>query len=396
MNSSTSKLWTGQFAIIIFMTFLFFLCLQMLTGGFPIFVTGFSQSPALGGIMTTAFMLAAIITRPIIGIIMHKLNMKRLLSVVLLCVLACIIASYNQQAMPLLILLRILEGIGFGISTTLLATLATNLIPQGRLGEGIGYFGMATSLGTTLGPMFALSILNSSSFNILLVVTMILSALTFICGLFIKNNKSVQPGPDLKGSLISYAFDKKAFLPCFLVMLFYVTFSGIVNFINGFGEEIHIGAKVSIFFLINAVIMVVIRPFSGKIYDRMGHKFLIYPAAVCGFIGLILMAMGKSFTTLIIAAVLYGIAYGVMQPSFQAWAVSRVSADKKGTANAMSLSFMDLGMALGSATLGGVAGLTSYKAMYGISSLLIIALLLIYMTKHSKVRKIEKANREAA
>lgn len=358
----------------------------MLTGGFSIFVTEFSHNPTLGGVMTTVFMLAAIITRPVTGILMHKINIKKVLCVMLLFVLVCIMISYNQQVIPLLISIRILEGIGFGVTTTLLATLATNLIPEERMGEGIGYFGMATSLGTTLGPMIALSILHSFSFKFLLFITMFLIVVSFGFSLFIKikQSPSFAESPIQKESLVDYVFDKRAMLPCFLVMLFYCTYSGIVNFINGLGEEEHLGSKVSLFFLIIAAVIVIVRPFSGKIYDQKGHKYLIYPASICSIIGLILIAFAHDLTTFFIAAVLYGIAYSVMQPSFQAWAVSRVTPDKKGTANAMSLSSMDLGMALGAPVLGGVASLTGYREMYSLSSLLIVALILMYTVRHLK------------
>ncbi|SFC64208.1 Predicted arabinose efflux permease, MFS family [Bacillus sp. OV322] len=374
------KLWTWQYIIIIIMTFLFFLSLQALMGGFPAFVGEITHDPAKGGLMTTSFMLAAIFTRPFIGIFMHKLNMKATLIVTLLFVLITIGLSFGRATFSILVMLRILQGISFGIISTLFATFATNLIPSARIGEGIGYFGMATSLGTTFGPMIALSMLHSYSFNKLLTVMLFITLLTAAGSFFIKNNQgapAAKPVPDK--SLFEFAFDKRAFLPCLLVALFYITFSGIVNFIDGLGAANHFGGKVSIFFLIVAGMMVFTRPFSGKIYDRFGHKLLIYPASVSGIIGLILLAFTHNFAMLSAAAVFYGIAYGIMQPTFQAWAVSRVTPEKKGTANAMSLSFMDLGMAIGAGTLGNVAVEIGYNATYGLSSFLIFLLVFLYM-----------------
>lgn len=348
--------------------------------------------------MTTAFMIAGIFTRPLIGIFIHKVNMKRILTVSLLLVLICMVISLGQVSIPLLMLLRALEGICFGAATTLLATFATNLIPHERIGEGIGYFGMATSLGTTLGPMFALSFLHAYSFNSLLILTAGIVIFTFIISLFIKNTHmhSKVEKPVRNGSLWSYAFDKRALLPCLLVMLFYFTFAGIVNFIGGWGSETHLNGPVSLFFLINAIVMLLIRPVSGKVYDKWGHKFLIYPGAISAIIGLLLLSVSHNFTTFIVAAVFYGFAYGIMQPSFQAWAVSSVSPDKKATANAMSLSFMDLGMALGSVTLGSLAGQISYRMMYGYSSIFIIMLLVIYMVAHFKKIKSKAIKQKAA
>ncbi len=396
MKTTSSRLWSMQFVFIILVTFLFFLALQMLTEAFPVHVTKTTHSPATGGLMTTAFMLAGIMTRPLIGIFMHKVNMKRILIAALVFVFVCIGFSYGQSAISFLIILRALEGICFGAATTLLATFATNLIPHERIGEGIGYFGVATSLGTTLGPMLALSFLNTFSFNTLLMITMGIIIVAFVFSLTIKNFQNLSELPARSGTVLSYAFDKGALLPSFLVMLFYFTFAGIVNFIGGWGDAVHLKGPVSFFFLINAIVMLLIRPISGKVYDKFGHKFLIYPGGIAGIIGLFLLAFSHSFSMFIAAAILYGLAYGVMQPSFQAWAVSRVSPEKKGTANAMVLSFMDLGMALGSVALGSLAGQISYSMMYGCSSILIIVLLSVYMIGHFKKRKADAAEQKAA
>jgi len=379
----SSKIWTSQFTLIIFMTLSFYLALQMLTAGFSVFVTERSCDPTLGGAMTTAFMLAAILTRPIIGILMHKINSKKGLRLILLFVLVFIISCYGQHDIYFLLILRIFEGIGFGVTTTLLATLATNLIPIERLGEGIGYFGMATSLGTTLGPMIALAILHTSSFKILLLVTVFLILITLSFSLFIKVN-TIEASSSVairQQPIMNFVFDKRALIPCLLVMLFYCTYSGVVNFINGLGQEEQLGSQVSLFFLIISVVIVLVRPVSGKIYDQMGHRYLIYPASICSVVGLILIGYTHELLMLFIAAILYGIAYSIMQPSFQALAISQVSADKKGTANAMALSAMDLGMALGAPILGVVVNQTGYREMYSLSSLLIVALVLIYMKK---------------
>ncbi|WP_245602120.1 MFS transporter [Peribacillus kribbensis] len=398
IQQEKTKLWTWQFTIIILTTFIFFLGLQALMGGFPAFVTGITHVPSKGGLMTTAFMLAAIITRPFIGILMHKLNIKKTLIITLLFVIITIVLSFGMESFPALILLRILQGMGFGIITTLLATLATNLIPSERLGEGIGYFGMATSLGTTFGPMIALTVVHSFSFQNLLLFTFILIIIAVLGSFFIKSRKNdpaVRPVQGKK-SVLDYAFEKQALLPCLLVCLFYITFSGIVNFIDGLGSEYHFGGKVSLFFLIIAGMMILTRPLSGRIYDRHGHKFLIYPASVSGIIGLILLTLTHSFPMLCASALFYGVAYSVMQPTFQAWAVSRVSPDKKGTANAMSLSFMDLGMAIGAGTLGNLASFVGYNATFGYSGILLLLLLGIYLAGHIAASAVNKSMKTSA
>ncbi|HZG74154.1 MAG TPA: MFS transporter, partial [Chondromyces sp.] len=70
-------------------------------------------------------------------------------------------------------------------------------------------------------------------------------------------------------------------------------------------------------------------------------------SGIFGVIGLLLLGGANSLWILSVAAVFYGISYGTLHPTLQAWAVSQVGAEKKGTANAMILTGMHLGMAVG-------------------------------------------------
>ena len=396
MDKVKPKLWSLPFFQVIMITFLFFLCLHMLNASFPVFVTGVSHNPAVGGMMTTAFMLAAIFTRPFISIFLYKINFKKTINFTLIFIFLCILISYNKVSIPFLLFIRVLEGIGFGIITTLLATMITNIIPRDRLGEGVGYFGMATSLGASLAPVLALSLFHSYSFNSVLLFTLFIVSGIFGCSVFINNNDSTHQTKEnhqkrTNSSIVQSVFNKKALLPSILVFLLCVTFGGVFNFMDGLGGEAGLGANVSLFFLVFMFMMLLIRPISGRIFDKRGHKVLIYPAGICGVIGLLLLGVTNNLMILLISALFYGLAYGTMHPTLQSWAVSQVEPNKKGTANAMILTCMDLGMAVGAPTLGMIAGQIGYRAMYSYTSICIVVILLIYMVKSGQSKHIEAA-----
>lgn len=376
----SSKLWTRPFIAIVLMAFLFFLCLQLLTAGFPAFISDVKNNPAQGGLMTTAFMIAAILTRPLIGVLIHKVHMKMLIIFAIIFVILTVGLSYQQEFVPYLLFLRILHGIGFGVISTVIATMATNIIPSKRIGEGVGYYGLATSIGTSLAPMFALSFLQFFSFDALLGLSICLAIATLILSLFMKNPNTLNASNPVKKqvSFMEYAFDKKALLPCLLTAFFSITLGGVMSFLRELGKEADLGGTVSMFFLIIAMVMMFVRPISGRLFDRKGHKVIIFPATLCGMIGLFLLAITQDTWTLLLAGLFYGIAYGMVAPTLQSLAVSFVSKEKQGTANAMYLSFMDLGMAIGSTGLGILASLTGYHMMYGFSILSLVLLLLIY------------------
>lgn len=378
--NQTSKLWTAQFTAIVLMAFLFFLCLQLLTAGFPAFITDLKNNPAQGGLMTTVFMAAAIATRPFVSSLMQKMDNKKLSLISLGFIAISVGLSFGQDSVGFLLLLRVFHGMGFGIITTIFSTMATNIIPTHRLGEGIGYYGLATSVGTSLGPMLALALLQVFSFNLLIILSIVLTISTLILTLFVKAPKRVVPVKNTvqKVSFKEHAFDRKAFTPAILTAFFSITLGGVISFLRELGKEANIVASISLFFLVLTIMMIMVRPVSGRMFDKYGHKVIIYPATIAGIIGLSLLAFTQNTLTLLIAAVFYGIAYGTVTPTLQALAVSAVPKEKQGTANAMYFSSMDLGMALGSTGLGIVASYTSYHFLYGFSVVFLLGLLLAY------------------
>ncbi|WML32407.1 MFS transporter [Neobacillus sp. OS1-32] len=148
---------------------------------------------------------------------------------------------------------------------------------------------------------------------------------------------------------------------------------------DGLGKESGLGTKISLFFLVFMVMMIIIRPISGIVFDRLGHKILVFPACLFGIAALLLLGITNNVTILLLSAFFYGLSYGVLQPTLQSWAVSQAGPNNKGTANAMILTGMDLGMALGSPLLGWIAGKAGYSAMFGYSSLFLLLLLLVYI-----------------
>ena len=125
--------------------------------------------------------------------------------------------------------------------------------------------------------------------------------------------------------------------------------------------------------------MVIVRSFSGRIFDKYGHKVLMVPGAISGVCALILLSFANSIIWVLISGGLFGIAYAVIQPIVQAWALTLVPPEKKATANSMLLLFMDFGMALGSVVLGLLAKYVGYGISFRYSSIAMIALLLIYL-----------------
>ncbi|WP_067728782.1 MFS transporter [Oceanobacillus damuensis] len=396
MGKEKVKLWTSQYSIIVLLSLVMFASFYMITAGFPIFVTNLSDNPALAGIMTTTLMTSSLITRFFASVIIQKVNRKLLLIISLLYFLGTIGLTFINQSIGFLIFIRALQGIGFSMLTILVFTISSNIVPKSRLGEGIVFFAMSTSVGTTLGPLIAISYLANYSFESLMMLTLVLMSFSLLCSFFTKNTvKQEKESPQETDNepFYKYMFDRRVLLPCILVSLNYMTIAGTVNFVGAFGEEINLGGSISQFFIAQGIAMVLIRMVSGKIFDRFGHRILIIPAAVSGAVGLILLGFSTSMWMVLVSGVLFGIAFAIIHPIGQAWALTLVPPEKKATANSMLLIFIDSGLAIGSIGLGFLAKFVGYGMTFSLSAALMIIILLLYLIGSRKVEPFE-ANKE--
>jgi MFS family permease len=392
MAKEKVKLWTNQYIIIILLSLVMFSSFYMITAGFPIFVSTISDNPAIAGIMTTTLMFASLITRFFASVIIQKVNIKLLLIISLLYFSGTIGLTFVNDSIGFLIVIRALQGIGFCMLTNLVFTISSNIVPKSRLGEGIVFFAMSTSVGTTIGPLIAISYLANYSFQSMMMLTLGLMFFSLVCSFFTKNTvkkekESLQETN--KEPFFKYMFDKRVLLPSILVAFNYMALAGTVNFMAAFGKEINVGGRISQFFIVQGIAIILIRSFSGKIFDKFGHRILIIPAAISGAGSLILLGFSTSMGTVLVSGVFFGIAYAIIHPIIQAWALTLVPPEKKATANSMLLIFIDSGLAVGSIGLGFLAKSVGYGMTFSYSAAFMIIILILYLIGSKKSGTVE-------
>ncbi|MGY6401165.1 MFS transporter, partial [Vibrio parahaemolyticus] len=76
-----------------------------------------------------------------------------------------------------------------------------------------------------------------------------------------------------------------------------------------------------LFFVVFAISMMSLRPITGKIYDRKGPQYVIYPAVLTFSLGLLVLSQIHTLTGFMLAAVLIGLGFGSAQPCLQTLAI---------------------------------------------------------------------------
>jgi len=368
------SLWTRDFIFTTFANLFLFFSFQMLIPTLPVFTEQLGGDEFDVGLVIGIFTISALIIRPFAGKALDTLSKRMILFVGLLIFILSVLGYHLVTTVFLILVLRFIHGIGWGITSTAFGTIVSDIVPAKRRGEGMGYYGLSSTLGMAIAPLIGIWLMINQGFSTLFYVSSLLAVVSLLFIQIISFSPSKETEKKTDEAFWNNLFEKKALFPSLLVMLFAVTYGGIVSFITLFGKEVNID-NVGWFFLANALMVMVSRPLAGVLFDRKGHLWVLIPGALFAITGLTILSFTTNLLFLIISALFYGLGFGTIQPALLAWTINRVAPSRRGAANATFYSAFDLGIGLGSMILGIIAKLTSYGMMYRIS----IALLLLYL-----------------
>ncbi|WLV24325.1 MFS transporter [Aciduricibacillus chroicocephali] len=356
------KIWTRDFVLICLTNMFLFMGFQMTLPTLPLLVEDLGGSDQLIGFVIGIFTLSALVLRPIAG---HALE-SRGRGIVYMIGLFIFVISVGSYAFIgsifFLFAMRIVQGVGWGMSTTASGTIATDLIPPSRRGEGMGYFGLSGNLALAFGPSLGLFLAGTTTFKVLFLACGALGLMAFILSTQI-HYKKVEKQEERATTVGLDIFEKTALKPAILMFFITATFGGIASFLPLYAQQKHIEG-IEFYFFIYALFLLISRLFAGKIYDKRGHLYIYLPGAALITAAMILLSWLPSTTVMLVAAALYGLGFGSVQPALQAWSVEKAAPNRKGMANATLFSFFDLGVGVGAMIFGQLAGWFGYGSIY--------------------------------
>ncbi|RFB17079.1 MFS transporter [Bacillus sp. HNG] len=374
LRLTKEKIWTRDFTLICISNFFIFLGFQMTLPTIPLFVEQLGGNDQLIGLVVGFFTFSALLIRPFAG---HQLEKRgrRFVYLLGLSIFVLSVGSYGIiSSLFFLFLFRIIQGVGWGFSTTASGTIATDLIPANRRGEGMGYFGLFGNIALAFGPSLGLTLAGTISFTKLFSICAILGLVALILSSRI-HYKKIEP---VKENPRKWDFYEETALPPSILLFFItVTFGGIAAFLPIYTLQKEIPG-IEWYFLIFAVALMISRTFAGRLYDLKGHRAIFAPGAILIVIAMILLAWLPSSLVLYIAAFLYGLGFGALQPALQAWAVQTAPVHRKGMANATFFSSFDLGVGIGAITFGQLSHLLGYHSIYIASAFSVLISILLY------------------
>ncbi len=384
MNEITQqRLWNKSFILCLFNNLFLFTYYFALLAVLPIYIMkDLGGTIEQAGLALTLFLVSSIAIRPFSGLISQKLGKKLTFRGSELFFVLFALSYLWIDSMWTLLLVRFLHGFWFSILTTVTVPVANDFIPEHRKGEGMGYFVMSTNLGVVIGPLIALTVIQFASFNTLFALLSVLMAVGFIFCLMLKipeQQPEVKQIEEKNTKLTLHDIIETKVIPVGLVaLLTALTYSSILSFITAYSESKNLFEYASIFFIVFAVSMIVVRPFVGKMFDRKGPSAVMYPSFIFFAIGMVLVSFVNNQWTLWLSAVFIGIGYGTLFPCLQTVAIQTVPKNRMGYAISTFFTLFDIGLAVGSIIMGIFISWMGFQNTFLLCSVIIVLTLLVY------------------
>ena len=401
------RLFSKDYVLIMFSATCHAIMNQFYVTTMPLFVSKLGGLTIYAGLFASVYSIAALAVRPVSGILSDKFGrVKQLIIGAAICSVCCMLFR-AFSVIPVLLIFRALQGIGFGMHSTCAGAAAADVLPESRMAEGIGYFGMYSTFALALGPGIALAITAGDTmrdYGTLFLLTAGMCLACVVTNSFIsyerKRNKAkrAQTSPtqttdsmqeencdqitDLEHSgplpKTLFGFEYAIFAPAAVMILLYTGIACLNMYIAAFARWRGFGNP-SMYFLVVAASIFVSRLIFGRIVDRRGCDLIIIPGMAVMAISLSFIPLAGSLGVIIAIGVPIGLSFGAIGPTFNAMLFKRCSPARRGTASGANFSVIDLGNAFGASLFGAIVDVSDYRFIYWVGAILVALGLILYL-----------------
>ena len=366
--SKKPPLWTSALIQVLVVNCVVFVSFQMLVPVLPLYVSTIGGNEAVIGLVVGALAFAGMPVRPFAGWLVDQWG-RRIIMIASIAIFAATGFAYPFAAsVASLLVIRIVQGVGWSGVFPSVGAVVADLTPPQRLGEGLAYQSTSQSLAMAIGPAAGLFILKSAGYTTAFLTAAALGLVAFLLSLRLRFPYTPPPEARERFSLRALV-ETSSLAPSAITALTTFLFGGLTTFVPLVALDRHLGDP-SVFFVTFAIALVIIRPIVGRISDRrLQRGVFLLPGLGLIASCLLILALVDAAWTLAATGLLWAAGFGITQPILRAMAVDRVPQDSWGAANATMATAYEAGLGAGALLLGILATQVGVSTMFALSSL---------------------------
>ncbi len=379
-------IWNRNFLCILVISFILSISHFTINPLIASYALHLGASAHIMGLLTGLFFGVALSMRPVSGPVLTKYDKRKLMLLVFIIGGIANIGYALFDNISAFIAFRLLHGLQYALVGTLTMTLAGDSLPKDKIASGMGIFGLSSSLSMALAPALGIGILNigthlrneSFGFTCIFIFTAVISFLGLVPGLLLSSDKKTREDILSTGAWYKNIVSVHA-IPMALIMFFtYLGWSLYNVYIVEFAKELEISG-ISSFYTVLAIVLIVIRPASGYLIDRLGLTRIFFPSLIIMALSFIIVGSAKSIGTMLTGAAIAAIGFGAFQPALYSMCILSETPLKRSVASNTLYIGIDLSLFFGPIFGSMVYDAYNYSIMFKSASLVIIIALAVFM-----------------
>lgn len=334
-------------------------------------------SSAFAGIIVGIMSLAAMFLRPVAGNLTDKFSKYRLSFIGGALIFVGVMGYVLTPSSGWLLLFRLINGTGYVLCTVCMTTWLAFLVPRQHVGEAMGFYGLMNALAMALAPAVSINIYQKIGYRTSLVASAVSALLMIVAIQFVGDHalpKKRVRTQKKSFKIIQFNVLPVAILTTLFAIPYFVTQADIVTYV----EQKHLIVAVGSYFLIYAVVLLIIRVGLKRYFDtvRFGVWFWLSLVSTAAYI--ILLAIMNNDWQMALAAALMASGYGIIYSVLQSTALLLAPIEEQGLASATFYLGLDIAMAFGPMISGVIDSALPIEWFYPVELVLVPLILVVY------------------
>ncbi|MBP2058031.1 MFS family permease [Lactobacillus colini] len=371
-------IYTRDVILVMMASFFFMFSTMFVTPIINGYAKSLGASSSFAGIIVGVMSIVAIFLRPIAGNLTDKFSKYRLSLIGGLMILIGVIGYAIAPKGSWLLFFRIINGIGYVLGTVCMSTWLALLVPRQHVGEAMGFYGLMNALAMALAPALSIDLYPIIGYRESLIAADVAAFLMIVSIQFVGNHarplKKTGIDQPKKFKLIQKNVLPVMLLTTLFAFPYFTTQADVVTY----ASQRHINIAIGSYFLIYAIVLLVIRLWLKKYFDLVRFGVWFWISTVSLAICIYFMTIMHSNVEMALGATFLALSYGIIYSVLQSTALLLAPMQEQGIASSTFYLGLDFGMSFGPIISGFIDQILPINYFYLVELILIPFILVIY------------------
>ena len=348
----------------------------------PLYIQQLGGTEVAIGVVMGLYSGVGILCQPLVGPWVDAFGRRPFMILGTLLVLASSLLASVATAIPLLAVVRAMQGLGFSAFFVANYAYVIDLVPVERRGWALGIYGVSGMASTALAPLMGELIIRRFGFRALFLVCGVLALVTCVLLWNLREGERVDlpTAPDLTSTqaLLGDVFHRHMAITVF----FGLATGTIFAFLPTFGESLGV-RTLALFYTAYAGAAMSVRVLGGHWIDTRGRRAVIVPSMFMQVLaGGLLAALAflasrvanvPALAVLFVTGLIAGAGHGFLYPGLAALVADQAHEARRGTVVGVFSAVFLVGNSSGAFAFGWVAHHLGYGVMWSVLTVLLFA-----------------------